>query len=336
MKIKVFILLLLLGGGAFWYFKFNPPMAMSSGTNTTPAGRKILYYQSAMHPWIKSDKPGKCPICGMDLVPVYADETGASSTAAASGERKIKSYQSSMKPGETSPTPAKDTMGMDMVPVYEDDAMAMTESNMVVFNADNISVVHVQTETVHPRPIQHTIRVIGSIQKNSATAAWFVFDIYERDLPWIKLDQKLDVTLSAVPDKIYPAQIKLYGVEAFADRNLDEMSDSTKIRARISNPPVEVPGFAGKAYFNNLRAESRIVAATPEVLAVPRSAVISRGAGPMVYVEMSSGHYSPRPLTLGRTGDEYAEVLSGLDDGDKVVINGGLLIDAEAQLSAGR
>jgi len=35
---------------------------------------KILYYQSSMHPWIKSDKPGKCPICGMDLVPIYADE----------------------------------------------------------------------------------------------------------------------------------------------------------------------------------------------------------------------------------------------------------------------
>ena len=27
-----------------------------------------------MHPWIKSDKPGKCPICGMDLVPIYAGE----------------------------------------------------------------------------------------------------------------------------------------------------------------------------------------------------------------------------------------------------------------------
>ena len=29
-----------------------------------------------------------------------------------------------MMPGETSPTPAKDSMGMDMVPVYEDEAAA--------------------------------------------------------------------------------------------------------------------------------------------------------------------------------------------------------------------
>src|SRR5882762_8459179 len=38
--------------------------------------RKILFYQSSMHPWIKSDKPGKCTICGMDLVPVYEGEKG--------------------------------------------------------------------------------------------------------------------------------------------------------------------------------------------------------------------------------------------------------------------
>jgi hypothetical protein len=47
------------------------------------AQSKILYYQSPMHPWIKSDKPGKCPICGMDLIPVYADQAqnAAASTA---------------------------------------------------------------------------------------------------------------------------------------------------------------------------------------------------------------------------------------------------------------
>jgi len=39
-------------------------------------GRKVLYYQSAMHPHIKSDKPGSCTICGMALTPIYDGETG--------------------------------------------------------------------------------------------------------------------------------------------------------------------------------------------------------------------------------------------------------------------
>ena len=38
--------------------------------------RKVLYYQSSMHPWVKSDKPGKCTVCGMDLVPVYEGQKG--------------------------------------------------------------------------------------------------------------------------------------------------------------------------------------------------------------------------------------------------------------------
>ena len=31
---------------------------------------RTAYYQDSMHPWIKSDKPGKCTLCGMDLTPV--------------------------------------------------------------------------------------------------------------------------------------------------------------------------------------------------------------------------------------------------------------------------
>ena len=44
--------------------------------STKSMERKVLYYQSAMHPWIKSDKPGRCTICGMELTPVYEGETG--------------------------------------------------------------------------------------------------------------------------------------------------------------------------------------------------------------------------------------------------------------------
>lgn len=51
-------------------------------THAGPApatGRKVLFYQSPMHPWIKSDHPGDCTICGMKLVPVYEGDTDLAS-----------------------------------------------------------------------------------------------------------------------------------------------------------------------------------------------------------------------------------------------------------------
>src|SRR6266536_437897 len=62
-----------LSGAAGWFAARHWPV---KPPETPSGGRRILYYQSAMHPWIKSDKPGKCTICGMDLVPVYEGETG--------------------------------------------------------------------------------------------------------------------------------------------------------------------------------------------------------------------------------------------------------------------
>lgn len=38
--------------------------------------RVVDYYQSPMHPWIVSDEPGRCTICGMALVPVYVGQAG--------------------------------------------------------------------------------------------------------------------------------------------------------------------------------------------------------------------------------------------------------------------
>jgi Cu(I)/Ag(I) efflux system membrane fusion protein len=75
---KTFLTILitaLLAAGGTWFAlqKFSP----SSTTTTASSGeRKPTFYQSAMHPWIKSDKPGRCTICGMELTPVYEGEKG--------------------------------------------------------------------------------------------------------------------------------------------------------------------------------------------------------------------------------------------------------------------
>jgi RND family efflux transporter MFP subunit len=83
------------------------------------AGRKILYYVDAMHPWYKSDKPGIAPDCGMKLEPVYAD--GTTGTGARPGQdiRKILHYRDPKDPTYTSDKPGLNpATGNALEPVY--------------------------------------------------------------------------------------------------------------------------------------------------------------------------------------------------------------------------
>ena len=288
MKTKTILIIALaavLGGSALWFVPHRPVAANA----TASTGRKILYYQSAMHPWIKSDKPGKCPICGMDLVPIYANEGGTNSIAGG-----------------------------------------------ITLNASSVTAIHVQTGAVERRTLRHTMRVAGTISVNSWATAWFTFDAYQRDLPWFKVGQTVEVTVPSVPGKIFTAQIKRYGTQPYADAQLDEATDSAKVRAEISNPPVDVGGFGSHKLFYNFYAEGRVLADAPDVLAIPRSAVIWPSGQPVVYVDDSGGHYELRAVKLGRTGNEFWEVLDGLHEGEKVVTTGNLLIDSEAQLANGQ
>jgi multidrug efflux pump subunit AcrA (membrane-fusion protein) len=288
MKSKIILMIVLAGAiagtGRWWMVSHQAP---STPVATASAGRKILYYQSAMHPWIKSDKPGKCPICGMDLVPIYADAAGTNITGG------------------------------------------------ITLNPDSVSAIHVQTDAVKRRTLRHTLRVAGTISVNSWTTTWFTFDAYQRDLPWFKVGQTVEVTVPSLPGKIFTAQIKRYGTQPYADTQFDATTDSTKVRAELSYPGIGTGDFGADKLFNNFYAEGRVLADAPDVLTVPRSAVIWPGGQPIVYVD-AGGHYESQSVKLGRAGDEFWEVLDSLKAGERVVTTGNLLIDSEAQLANGR
>ena len=80
--LAVFVAGLLTGAG-FWVLRSHTDVpqtsAVSQPTGTDPSHpRSVRFYQSPMHPWIRSDRPGRCTICGMELTPVYEGDSGAS------------------------------------------------------------------------------------------------------------------------------------------------------------------------------------------------------------------------------------------------------------------
>jgi multidrug efflux pump subunit AcrA (membrane-fusion protein) len=291
MKAKMFfpvLVVLIISAGSAWIATHHSPASTADAS-----GREALYYTCSMHPWVREHKPGPCPVCGMNLTPVYESAGGASAAGSSTNS----------SPG------------------------------MVTLEPESISTINVQTDLVARRHVRHTVHLAGEIIGNSPQAAWFEFTVYERDLPWLKIGQTLEVVVSSAPGKIYTAQIKLNGTKPYVDTNFDMMSGSTKVRAEISNPPVTGGNLGAQELFNGLHAESHLASETEETLTVPRSAVISRGIGPMVYVDTGNGHYAPCEVLLGRVGNELVEILGGLKAGEKVVTNGNVLIDSEAQLT---
>ena len=68
------------------------------------------------------------------------------------------------------------------------------------------------------------------------------------------------------------------------------------------------------------------------LLAVPASAVLDTGHRRLVYVEEHPGHYAARPVALGPRAGEFYPVLSGLAEGERVVVHGAFLLDSQAQI----
>ena len=142
------------------------PAASPRPAETTPKARKILYWVDPMHPAYKSDKPGTAPDCGMDLVPVYDENT--TTEPSASGPRKVLYWTDPMTPGYKSDKPGKSPfMDMDLVPVYEETATGRSPEvagySTIKLPADRQQAIGVRLGKAEARDLTKTIRTVGRV-----------------------------------------------------------------------------------------------------------------------------------------------------------------------------
>jgi Cu(I)/Ag(I) efflux system membrane fusion protein len=409
MKATTFILAVLaLAGAAAGGYYFATHQHSGHAAVGESSGRKVLFYQSPMHPWIKSDKPGKCTICGMDLTPVYEGQKGIESGAGivALGSNSIQVMNVQTIPAARQPLTrsfrfagtiddddsrhrilsayvkgridelfvnyvgAEVTEGQPLATIYSpmllaaereyaglarttgtnEDArrlLGMARSRLTQYGLNEKQITALaekKAEDTHTEiisPMTGTVVArkvyVGQYVTDGETLfeiadfskMWLLFDAYEQDLAWLKVGQEVEVTTPSVPNKVFKAAI------TFIDPNLNMMTRSTKVRVEIPNPVVETGGVRRRELSHRLYAEARVKVESAPALVVPRPAILMAESGKaLLYVDKGGGAYEQRTVKLGRAADGVWEVLEGLKEGDAVVTQGNLLIDAQAQLNA--
>jgi membrane fusion protein, copper/silver efflux system len=151
------------------------------------------------------------------------------------------------------------------------------------------------------------------------STVWVEGEVFEQDLSTVRLGQMVHADLQALPDEHRMGRI------SYIYPTVNPDTRTARARVVLSNGDMRLkPG---------MYATLRIVGTSrPNVLTVPRDAVLSTGERNIVFVKQPRGHVAPREVALGTSNDERVEILRGLSVGDTVVASATFLVDAESNL----
>lgn len=147
---------------------------------------------------------------------------------------------------------------------------------------------------------------------------WVVADIYEYELPIIKVGDTAKIGLSYFQGRELTSRIE------FVSPTIS--TDTRTAQARFS-----IPNTGGKlkpGMFTDVELKINL----GRKLAVPNEAVIDTGLRQIVYVDKGDGYFEPRAVTTGLRAEKFVEIAAGLKVGEKVASSANFLIDSEAKL----
>ncbi|MBY0518598.1 MAG: efflux RND transporter periplasmic adaptor subunit [Bacteriovoracaceae bacterium] len=147
---------------------------------------------------------------------------------------------------------------------------------------------------------------------------WLKAEIYQSDLLQIKRGDKAEISLPYIPGKTYTAHA------AYIYPYLQGNARTGQVLFQLDNPVQDL--------LPDMYANIEININVGERLQVPESAVIYIGNGHVVFLDLGEGRLNPKKVKVGLRSNGYFEVLSGLKQGDQVVISGNFLIAAESRL----
>ncbi|MBT6121550.1 efflux RND transporter periplasmic adaptor subunit [bacterium] len=219
--VSLLIVSIFIGNGLGNYF-FNSASMTKQGVSSNQT------WTCAMHPQIRKDGQGKCPVCAMSLVPVQFEEPTRK-------ERTIKYWQAPMDATYKRDKPGKSPMGMDLVPIYDevdDGALSMTE---IKLSKRAEKLADIQVTPVIRDYATETLFLYGKLlvdeTRTKTISAWFPGRIENLfiDYTGINVDKKDHMAVIYSPDLLV-AQKELLEAKRSQSQGLIE---STREKLRL-------------------------------------------------------------------------------------------------------
>jgi len=373
-------------------------MKSSSEMSGMKAEAGTQLWTCGMHPEVISDKPGICPICHMDLIPLKNSTSGGSGSiiqidpttiqnigvvtenvekrnlsrlimtngVVKSAEdreylvnSKINGWVENLYVNRTGDSVKK---GQPLLEIYSPELVSAQQEFLLALDSEAKGARPEQSELVksaerrlqlwdisdeqiqklkETRQVNQTMTITSpadgivtmkKVVDGSAIKAgmdlfqiidynkmWVIAQIFESELPWIRVGDKVVIKSS------YDPMLEKSGKIDFIYPQVDTKSRSVDVRVIVNN--------SGLQLLPEMYVDAEIsVDQKKGVVAVPKSAVIRGGKRNVVFVSLGEGKFEPREIHLGMETDDYYEVLHNLHAGEQVVTSAQFLLDSEAKL----
>ena len=310
-------------------------------------------YYCPMHPQVRSDRRGQCPICHMQLVEEEQQDNHLSGHEDHSDNEEISSGKKAVSHSRapfmlsaakqeligvrtevikrvalTQNITASGTVAYDpeLFTAFREYRLALRNANSKdSSNADSLT----SSSKTKLRLFGLSDSVIDKLARDKrelselllpSGAAWIYAELFDYEISAIMEGQFVTAKAPALDGMEFAGTVlsvsSLLNPESRTIRVIVEVTDKERKLRPSTYLLVQFKVELG------------------EKLTIPNDSVVISGNEAITFVRRESNQFEPRNLTLGRAvGDRY-EVLSGLTEGEEVVTAANFLIDSESRLQA--
>lgn len=151
------------------------------------------------------------------------------------------------------------------------------------------------------------------------SSVWIEADIREAESALVRIGNTAQIEVSAMPGRVLAGRVDYVYPSLQADTR------TVKARISVSNPGLLLkPG---------MYTTVRLQIPTRTALTVPVSALVRTGERDIVFADMGNGRIMPMAVRVGQVTDQYAEIIAGVEPGQRIVTSAQFLLDSESNVA---